>query len=152
MDTTVEKTPDVEGVSKDLRRAAGLVEDGRVEDALELVRGIQASLDSAGLACAHVHVALAWLCSVSGAMEQALLHATTALDLEPANPGCVAAFTDIVAHANRVLTTTYPWNERGLLLFKLVASTGLANDEVLDLVTQSGRASKGMATATERAV
>ena len=135
MDTTVTSRPSATDISEGLGQAVAMAEAGQLGEALVVVQGLQAALDDAGLASAHVHVALAALHSARGEMEKALIQATTATELEPNNPGCEMAFDHVVEKADGLLVTAYPWNERGLLLFKMLASTGLATDEVLALVT-----------------
>ncbi len=149
METTVTSEPSATEISEGLGQAAAMAESGQLDEALALVEGLKAMLDDADLASAHVHVAVAALRSARGEMEKALIQATTAMELEPNNPGCEMAFDHVVAKSNDILLTSYPWNERGLLLFKMLASTGLATDEVLALVTGGARA-ESKSTGTDQ--
>lgn len=118
-----------------LNEAADLAGAGRSREALSLVQALKDEVEAAGFESSSVYLALGVLFASEGEMERALIYAGSATDMEPNNPDFEEAFRLVVEQSNKLLADAAPWNQRGWVLFRLLASSNLATAAVVALAS-----------------
>ena len=113
---------------RDLRRAQDLSNEGRPDEALRVMQGIQRACSKLGVSSAHVLWALAVIHDEAGHLEQAFDAIIEAVRADPLSVFALNSAKVIVGHIKTKLRDER-WTEVSVKLYGRLFDEGLADDE-----------------------